>query len=173
MLTEFSNMVRTYVRKAERACYGEHTMRLAMDKVRTWRIVKAPGYCNMVFPEVQLQNAWKTLNMYLQVWVNLSESCLRPGDQEQEDELCHHAIKMQRRFYGLSFLDLRSLAFQLAERNELNHRFCKERKSAGKDWALEFIKRRTELSLRSPEPTSLAIEQLVSTECRLISSSPC
>jgi len=80
----------------------------------------------------------------------------RVFDQEHEDELCQHAIEMQRRFYGLSFLDLRSLAFQLAERNVLNHPFCKEEKLAGKDWALDFIKRRKELSLRSPEPTSLA-----------------
>jgi len=80
----------------------------------------------------------------------------RVFSQEQEDEICNHAIEMQRRFYGLSLLDLRSIAFQLAERNELNHTFSKEKKLAGKDWVLDFIKRRKELSLRSPEATSLA-----------------
>jgi hypothetical protein len=63
---------------------------------------------------------------------------------------------MQRQFYGLSLLDLRSLAFQLAERNKINHPFCKEKQLAGKDWALHYIKRRKELILRSPEAINLA-----------------
>ena len=80
----------------------------------------------------------------------------RVFDSEHEDELCCHAIEMQRRFYGLSLRDLRSLAFQLAEINELEHPFSKNDRMAGKDWALAFVKRRSELSLRSPEATSLA-----------------
>ena len=80
----------------------------------------------------------------------------RVFDAAHEDELCKHAIEMQRRFYGLTLHDLRSLAFQLAEMNGLDHPFSKNDKMAGKDWALGYVKRRSELSLRSPEATSLA-----------------
>ena len=80
----------------------------------------------------------------------------RVFDAAHEDELCRHAIEMQRRFYGLTLHDLRSLAFQLAELNGLDHPFSKNDRLAGKDWALGYVKRRSELSLRSPEATSLA-----------------
>jgi len=63
---------------------------------------------------------------------------------------------MQRRFYGLTLHDMRSLAFQLAELNGFENPFSTKDKMAGKDWAIAFVKRRTELSLRSPEATSLA-----------------
>lgn len=52
--------------------------------------------------------------------------------------------------------DLRRLAFQLTERNNLNHPFNKETGFAGLDWVSGFFKQHSELSLRSPEPTSAA-----------------
>ena len=49
---------------------------------------------------------------------------------------------------------VRELAYELAERNNLQHRFSRERKSAGKSWMHAFLQRHPELTLRSPEPTS-------------------
>jgi len=44
-------------------------------------------------------------------------------DEEFDQQLKVHVIEMQKRFYGLSLFDLRALAYQLAERNQLTHRF--------------------------------------------------
>ena len=47
------------------------------------------------------------------------------------------------------------LAYSYAEKNGLEHRFNREIKMAGKDWAISFCKRRN-LSLHQPEKISLA-----------------
>ncbi|XP_021190041.3 uncharacterized protein LOC110376038 [Helicoverpa armigera] len=47
------------------------------------------------------------------------------------------------------------MAYDLAEKNNLDHRFNKEKKTASKKWVENFA-RRHQLSLRQPEKTSLA-----------------
>jgi len=56
-----------------------------------------------------------------------------------KDEICHHAFEMHLRFYRLSPLDLRYLAFQLDERNGLEHPFRREEKLDEKDWDSQKI----------------------------------
>jgi hypothetical protein len=64
---------------------------------------------------------------------------------------------MEVRMYGLTTHDVRSLAYQLAERNGIaNHPFSLENKIAGRDWLFGFQKRHPGLSLRVPEATSVA-----------------
>jgi len=45
-------------------------------------------------------------------------------------------------------MDIRKLAFQIAEKFSLAHTFNKEKKTAGKKWFYEFIKRNPQLILR-------------------------
>lgn len=75
---------------------------------------------------------------------------------ELEGMLVEHIKTMESRLFGLTKTDLRLLAFQLAERNNLKHPFNKETGLAGLDWVSGFLKRHSELSLRSPEATSAA-----------------
>lgn len=51
---------------------------------------------------------------------------------------------------------LRSLAYELAHRNDIRYPFSSETKRAGKDWTTGFLRRYQELSLRRPEATSMA-----------------
>ena len=44
---------------------------------------------------------------------------------EQEEELVAHIISMEDRFFGLTTRDVRYIAFQTAERNNLEHKFNK------------------------------------------------
>ena len=74
---------------------------------------------------------------------------------EFEKELVDYCVGMQNRLFGLSVRDLRSMAFLLAERNHLDHGFDTEKQLAGKDWVAGFLRRNPELSLRTPEPTSI------------------
>ena len=73
-----------------------------------------------------------------------------------EDQLAEYALEMESRFYGLTIRDLRSIAFQLAERNNLPHPFNRTMMMAGLDWVHGFLKRHPKLSIRQPEATSMA-----------------
>lgn len=50
-------------------------------------------------------------------------------NQDQENELVEHLLALEQSFYGVSVNDLRRLAFQLAERNNLPHRFDKKKRN--------------------------------------------
>lgn len=47
------------------------------------------------------------------------------------------------------------MAFKLAERNGLSHKFNKKKELAGKDWVQGFLGRNQQICLRSAEPTSI------------------
>jgi len=74
----------------------------------------------------------------------------------QETELVNYLQKMESYFYGLMKNDLKSMAFRLAERSHLHHPFKNDR--AGDQWVADFIRRHQNLSLRTPETTSIAAE---------------
>jgi hypothetical protein len=73
-----------------------------------------------------------------------------------EDELLKHVLLLEERFFCLTRNDLWRLAFPLAEANNLPHRFNREKEMAGDNWYHRFISRHPEISLRQPEPTSMA-----------------
>ena len=62
-------------------------------------------------------------------------------------------------YFGMRVDDLRRLAFDIAEANQLEHGFNRESRMAGKKWYYAFMKRHPELSLRTPEATSMARAQ--------------
>lgn len=75
--------------------------------------------------------------------------------QEIESELVKYSLEMESRFWGLTRLDLRSLAFQIALKNNIPNKFNVLAKCAGRDWLYGFCKRHREiLSLRTPTGTS-------------------
>ena len=75
---------------------------------------------------------------------------------EVEKEICQHVMKLEECMFGITPKDLRMIAFEVAERNNIPHRFNREKKIAGKKWYYNFMRRHKELSLRQPEPTSMA-----------------
>ena len=75
-----------------------------------------------------------------------------------ENELHRHIQEMQRSLYGLSTIDVRRLAFELAERAGVSHSFKCDARIAGKRWLQGFFARYPGLSVRIPQPTSLARE---------------
>ncbi|XP_046677400.1 MFS-type transporter clz9-like [Homalodisca vitripennis] len=72
-----------------------------------------------------------------------------------EDEVVEYCLKMERSFYGLTAKNIKRMAFQLAIRN-CPPFFAGNKKSAGRKWLRLFFKRHPELSLRKPQPLSLA-----------------
>lgn len=74
--------------------------------------------------------------------------------EEEENEFVEHIKALDGRFYGLTRKDLCELAYQYAEKNKIQHPFTND--IAGEQWFTNFMKRHPQLSLRQPEPTSIA-----------------
>ena len=72
-----------------------------------------------------------------------------------EDELVKHVKDLDAMMFGITAKDLMSLAYEVAVAHGIT-KFSDVKKSAGKKWYYSIMRRHTELSLRSPEPTSLA-----------------
>lgn len=75
---------------------------------------------------------------------------------DQETELATYIKQMESRLFGLTTKNLQKLAYDLAEKNNISHRFDTSKKMAGRIWLENFLKRNPDLSLRKPEPTSAA-----------------
>jgi len=86
--------------------------------------------------------------------VRLGRRTVLPSDLE--DKLVEYCITLDQRYYGLRRQDIKSMAFQLAIRNGLQHPFNQEKSTAGKKWLRSFLKRHPVLSLRTPEGISAA-----------------
>jgi hypothetical protein len=144
--------MRTYKRKSSRQEWTVENLQRALTDIenKTLSIHEASRTYNIPRPTIQRHRKGGvktpgTLGRFLRVF-----------DDNFENQLVKYCLDMQSRFYGLSLVDCRKLAFQLAEMNHLDHPFSKEKSMAGKDWVYSFMKRHTELSLREPEPTSLS-----------------
>nr|XP_029709147.1 uncharacterized protein LOC115255307 [Aedes albopictus] len=105
----------------------------------------------------------QTLNRYLKFPEQDVCEMLKPINtvfsRQQEEELMQYLLEMDKRLYGLTLRELRSVAYQLAEKNHIPHQFNRKTQLAGYDWACGFRKRHPQLALRSPEPTSMARAQ--------------
>lgn len=105
--------------------------------------------------------------------IGISESCLRKRlklntaatsmgrfkptfNDDQEAEFAMHCKQMDERYFGLTITDLRRLAFEYASANNIENRFDKSAKMAGRDWVECFLKRHPQLVLRQSAATSLA-----------------
>lgn len=145
-------MVRVYKRKTERGCYSDVALQKALKAVREENMSKKKASVLFGIPRTTLSRRLKEIHKPV-----TSLGRFKPVfDIEFENELVMHVVEMQQRFYGLQLRDLRSIAYELAEKNNVAHPFSHETKLAGKDWALNFLSRYNQLSLRKPEPTSMA-----------------
>ena len=79
----------------------------------------------------------------------------KPDIERVEERLVAYLKEMERAFFGLSTKDVRRLAYDLAAREGIQHRFNCERKLAGLAWLQGFMKRHPDLSIRKPQATSV------------------
>ena len=76
-----------------------------------------------------------------------------------ENELVSHIQEMESMLFGFTPGELRKVAYQYAEANNIPHPFSREEEAAGTciDWLKGFMSRHQKsVSLRSPEATSAA-----------------
>ncbi|CAH1999837.1 unnamed protein product [Acanthoscelides obtectus] len=143
-------MVFNYKRKTERAQgWDENIMNRAINAInqKGTSIRGAALQFRIPYPTLRKhflkQSSKKQLGRFRPVF---------SGDMEQQ--LVQHIQEMDARFYGLTKQDLCSLAFEFTTRNNVPHNF--RNGSAGEQWYSNFMRRHPELSLRTPESTSIA-----------------
>lgn len=73
-----------------------------------------------------------------------------------EDELETHLLEMDKNYFGLTRMDVKRLAYQLAVSNGIEHTFSDHLQRAGQKWLKGFLRRHPRLSVRKPTGTSLA-----------------
>lgn len=73
-----------------------------------------------------------------------------------EKALADHCIEMERRYFGLTRTDVRTLAYYLCKINRVENPFSKKDGMAGRKWLKQFLARHKNLSIRKAEALSLA-----------------
>lgn len=79
----------------------------------------------------------------------------RTFEENHEKILYNHVKALDSQLMPLSKVEFLKLAYQLAEKLKINHRFNKEKQMAGKDFYYHFMSRHQDLRLRTAESTSL------------------
>ena len=78
-----------------------------------------------------------------------------------ERTLRDHIPYMEKRLYGLTNVDVRRLAYDLAENLGLKQNISAETKMAGRDWLHGFFKRHEDLAIRRPQAQGTNIARAV------------
>ncbi|XP_072398252.1 uncharacterized protein [Diabrotica undecimpunctata] len=148
--------MRNYKRKTTQQQWSVESMKSAIRFVRTGILSKNQAARQYGIPVA-------TLNRRIKFGKNEEEASRKKLGQfqtvfspEQEKALVGHLIGMDKLFFGLSYLELRSLASQYAEINQIPNNFHKQNCLAGKYWLYLLLNRHPQLTLRTPENTSAA-----------------
>lgn len=149
-------MVRNYVRKTKRQQWSIDSMNAAVDAVVTGQMGYSRAAEQHGVPQTTLERyVRKKRNDQQNFVVDKSAGKFRCVFlEEQEIELVNYLKTMEARLFGLTMMDFRRLAYQLAIRNQCQHKFNAAAEMAGKDWMQGFLKRHPTLTLRKPESTS-------------------
>lgn len=148
--------MRNYKKKTNQNSWSEESMRAAIRAVRTNEFTQNAAARRYDVPlatlnrrirsgKGEVEGSKKKLGRFKTIFT-----------LEQENELSEHILDLEKKFFGISTYELRSLAYQYAEQNGIEHNFNGQTKLAGKDWMYGFLKRHSQLSLRTPENTSAA-----------------
>lgn len=143
-------MVRHYERKTDRCSWEQSNLNRAIAAVENGELSQSEAAKEYDIPKSTLNDRLKSQNFKKPLTGRKSVFT-----SEMEQELKNHAVTMSDAYFGLTSRGLRKLAYQFAEELKLNHPFNKEKQMAGEDWLQSFLSRHNELSIRTPEATSL------------------
>lgn len=150
-------MVRDYKRTLDRQQWSEQSMKEAVLSVVNGEMGCKKAANKFAVPQTTLERYVKKERENPGCGISKEMGRFKcVFDKNQEKELVEYLVKMEQRLFGLTAKELRSLAFQLALRNDRDNPFNKEEEMAGEDWLKGFMTRHPEISLRKPESTSAA-----------------
>ncbi len=131
----------------------------AIDALRMKRMGLKKACREYNVPRSTLQRRYKSSGDNQTAAAKALGSKKKVFDAKLEDELVDHVKAMESMLFGFTPKRFRQLAYQLAEANNIHHRFNMRKKEAGKEWYRAFMSRHQDLSLRMPEATSAARAQ--------------
>ena len=143
-------MVRTYLRKSRRAAYGADMLRRALESLSSSGNVSEVSRRFGIPRRTLKRHRDKKVKRPLSARMGRYDTVF---PEKLETTLKDHILDMENRLYGLTTGDVRKLAFDLAEKANIQHPF--KNGVAGRDWLRGFMARHPEISLRRPEGTSL------------------
>lgn len=146
-------MVHKYQRKTNQQMWDKEQMDAALRAVKEGAKINAAARAH----NVPVATLFRRLKKPIKEGAMKGLGRFRPVfTSNQENILVEYLLQIEARLFGLTRSDLRNLAFQYAELNQITHSFNKIDQKAGNDWMNSFLPRHPELSLRLPEKTSAA-----------------
>lgn len=147
-------------RKKQERKIGKHTktnMEMALKAVEVGSSIRqAAKDHNIAYPTFRrYANKWKEVgeNMSLVPRYDIN----RVFSEEQEKSLLEYYKECALLFYGLTVKDCRYVAYEMAKKNNLKIPPAWERDGlAGLEWFRSFKQRHPEITVKKPEPVSLA-----------------
>ena len=111
---------------------------------------------NFSVPKSTLQRRINKIKTGVEVTMHPDLGRFKPTfESKYEDELVRHIKDMDARLMPFTRKEFMKLAYDLATKMKIDHRFNQQNKMAGKDFYYNFMKKHPDLSLRQPQSTSL------------------
>ncbi|KAJ4436168.1 hypothetical protein ANN_18798, partial [Periplaneta americana] len=143
-------MPTVYKRKNDaRGRWTEDDLKRAIDAVRENKMGVNEASRNFDIPSRTLRRRMTSSNYKKSLGPS---ACL--GD-EAENKLLTHIQKMQEVGFAPTRNDVKIMAFKMAQKLGIKHRFSVHKGQAGKDWFNSFMRRHPEISIRKAEGVSL------------------
>ncbi|XP_014362077.2 chaetoglobosin A biosynthesis cluster protein C [Papilio machaon] len=156
MFSDMLSMVRKYERMSGRQSWSEEDMAKAVAAVVSGKMGYKLAARTYHIPRSTLQRRASKVRYQLPDDPKpLMGHYRRVFTDNQEKDLVGYIKSMEKYFMGVSRRDIRELAFQYAEDNNLNHPFDVNSRMAGEDWVRNFLKRNPELLNRSEKEYEL------------------
>ncbi|KAG5890783.1 hypothetical protein JTB14_007177 [Gonioctena quinquepunctata] len=127
-------MPRTYSRKYQPQKWNTENMTTALEEVTKNGMPYNTASRIFRGPLMYLKRRIKNKNIVATDSIKHSDSMTTTFTADQENELINHVQDFETRMYGLTTTDLRRLAFQLVERNNIPHEISRSKQIAGYDW---------------------------------------
>lgn len=147
-------MPREYERKSNRGEWTEQDLKAAFIAVQNEGMSVYAASKHYSIPE-------RTLRRRIQKNDDTKHSLGPKGvlGTDVERKLATHIKKLQAAAFSPTVTQVRILAYKIAERYNLKHRFNQDKKMAGYDWFYKFLKRNPDIVVRKSEGLSLARAQ--------------
>lgn len=143
-------MGRNYKRITNKATWTKESMAEACAQVASGRSVKSVAKAFEI-PRTSLRNQLKKRTP------QGPKMGKKPVfNDEQEEELKNHVLLLSKLYYGVTTTQIRQIAYEYAEKNNIKNNFNKQTKKAGEGWLSGFMRRCGDLTIRKPEHTSLS-----------------
>ena len=138
------NMVCKYTRKIDSVAYREAALVAALVVIRQGQPVKTVARQYNIPPKTLRRHRDGHMRAPGAVQVGRNVPVLH---RQFEEQLVRYIQIMESQMYALTTTDVRRLAYELAERQNVQHPFDRNTQMGGKDWLWSFMARHPTLSI--------------------------